>query len=136
MSVGFRTAPGRYSPGPSLRLPAHRASSAVLAGAYPFLAPETPDRGVPVGADLFTGGLFCFDPWTAYSDGDLSNPNVLLAGVIGQGKSALAKSLAIRSIVAGRRVYVPGDPKGEWAVVAEAVDGTVLRLGPGDVVAI
>jgi type IV secretory pathway VirB4 component len=114
-----------------LRLPAHRASSAVLAGAYPFLAPETPDRGVPVGADLFTGGLFCFDPWTAYADGDLTNPNVLLAGVIGQGKSALAKSLAIRSIVAGRSVYVPGDPKGEWGVVAEAVGGTVLRLGSG-----
>ena len=56
---------------------------------------------------------------------------MLLAGVIGQGKSALAKSLAIRAIAAGRRVVVPGDPKGEWGVVADAVGGTTIRLGPG-----
>ncbi|OZB88079.1 MAG: ATP-binding protein [Microbacterium sp. 14-71-5] len=112
-------------------MPAHRASSAVLAGAYPFLAPPCLDQGVPVGVDVFSGGAFCFDPWTQYGDGTLTNPNVLLAGVIGQGKSALAKSLAIRSIAVGRSVYVPGDPKGEWGAVAEAVAGTVLRLGPG-----
>lgn len=67
--------------------------------------------GAPVGADVLGGGLFCFDPWALYESGVLTNPNVLLAGVIGQGKSALAKSLALRSIAAGRRVYVPGDPK-------------------------
>jgi hypothetical protein len=86
---------------------------------------------VYVGADAFIGAPFCFDPWTLYADGVLTNPNVLLAGVIGQGKSALAKSLAVRSVAVGRRVYVPGDPKGEWGAVAEAVGGTVLRLGPG-----
>ncbi|WP_235522348.1 ATP-binding protein [Cellulomonas sp. Root137] len=78
-----------------------------------------------------TGGPFCFDPWALYSAGDLTNPNLLLAGVIGQGKSALAKSLAMRSITAGRAVYVPGDPKGEWAPVAQAAGGTVVRLGTG-----
>lgn len=127
----FRTSPGRYWAGPSLRLPPHRASSAVLAGAYPFLTTQAPAVGAPIGADVLGGGLFSFDPWALYQAGVLTNPNVLLAGVIGQGKSALAKSLALRSIAAGRRVYVPGDPKGEWAVVAEAVGGTVLRLGGG-----
>ena len=120
--------PGRAS---SLRLPAHRASTATLAGAYPFLAPRAIDAGSYVGVDVLTGQPFCFDPWQLYADGHLTNPNMLLAGVIGQGKSALAKSLAVRSIAAGRRVYVPGDPKGEWAVVAEAVGGQVVRLGPG-----
>lgn len=127
----FQSSPGRYWAGPPLRLPAHRASSAVLAGAYPFLTTHAPAVGAPVGADVLGGGLFCFDPWALYEAGVLTNPNVLLAGVIGQGKSALAKSLALRSITAGRSVYVPGDPKGEWAVVAEAVGGTVLRLGGG-----
>src|SRR4029078_494476 len=103
----------------------------VLTGAYPFLAPAQCDVGVPVGVDAFSGGLFCFDPWALYAAGELTNPNVLLAGVIGQGKSALAKSLAVRSITAGRAVYVPGDPKGEWAPVAEAMGGTVVRLGTG-----
>lgn len=127
----FRDKAGRYWAGPTLRLPAHRASSAVLAGAYPFLAPGSVEVGVPVGRDVLGGGVFCFDPWSMYEAGELTNPNVLLAGVIGQGKSSLAKSLALRSIAAGRVVYVPGDPKGEWAIVADAVGGTVLRLGGG-----
>lgn len=127
----FATSRGRFAPGLRLRVPAHRASSATLAGAYPFLAAQALDTGVYVGTDALTGALFCFDPWTHYASGLLTNPNVLLAGVIGQGKSALAKSLAVRSIATGRRVYVPGDPKGEWAVVAEAVGGIVVRLAPG-----
>ena len=99
------------------RLPAHRATSDVLGGAYPFLAAPPPAIGVLIGTDALTGGPFCFDPWGMYAAGELTNPNVVLAGVIGQGKSALAKSLAVRSIAVGRRVYVPGDPKGEWAPV-------------------
>lgn len=127
----FRARAGRYAAGPVLRLPAHRASSATLAGAYPFLAAPSFDLGIPVGLDAFTRTLFCFDPWALYAAGELTNPNVLLAGVIGQGKSSLAKSIALRSITAGRRVYVPCDPKGEWCSVARAVGGTVVRLGPG-----
>ncbi|MCU0294691.1 MAG: type IV secretory system conjugative DNA transfer family protein, partial [Candidatus Nanopelagicales bacterium] len=130
-SVGFRSRAPQWRTWTPFRLPAHRASSATLAGAYPFLATAPCDTGVYVGTDALTGGPFCFDPWSLYTAGVLTNPNVLLAGVIGQGKSALAKSLAVRSIAAGRRVYVPGDPKGEWAAVADAVTGTVLSLGHG-----
>lgn len=131
MTAALRDRSDRWRTWLPLRLPSHRASSATLAGAYPFLAASPLDRGVYVGTDAFTGSVFCFDPWTLYAEGVLTNPNVLLAGVIGQGKSALAKSLAVRSIAAGRRVYVPGDPKGEWAAVAEAVGGRVIALGPG-----
>lgn len=114
-----------------LRVPAHRASSATLAGAYPFLAPSPCQVGVPIGTDAITGEPFCFDPWSLYAAGRLTNPNVALAGVIGSGKSALSKSLAVRAVAAGRRAYVPGDPKGEWVPVAHALGGVVLRLGPG-----
>lgn len=125
------TTRGRLRPAGPLRLPAHRASSATLAGAYPFLAGSPCTTGALVGVDAMTGGPFCFDPWALYAAGELTNPNAVLAGVIGQGKSALAKSLAVRAIASGRRVYVPGDPKGEWGPVAEAVGGVVVRLGPG-----
>jgi type IV secretory pathway VirB4 component len=114
-----------------LRVPSHRASSATLAGAYPFLTPEPCRLGALVGTDALTGEPFSFDPWALYAAGVLTNPNVALAGVIGSGKSALAKSLAVRAIASGRRAYVPGDPKGEWSAVAEQVGGVVLRLGPG-----
>ncbi|WP_246169388.1 ATP-binding protein [Actinotalea subterranea] len=127
----FATPPSRVRPWRPLGLPSHRASTATLAAAYPFLVPPALQTGVPVGLDALGGGVFCFDPWALYAAGELTNPNVLLAGVVGSGKSALAKSLALRSVAAGRRVYVPGDPKGEWAPVARAVGGVVVELGPG-----
>jgi hypothetical protein len=110
----------------------HQATSAVLAGAYPFLAEGgLGAAGVLIGEDLYSGGSFCFDPWVLYTQGVITNPNVLLAGVIGTGKSSCAKCLTTRSIAFGRRVYVPGDPKGEWSAVATAVGGQAIVLGPG-----
>ena len=84
-----------------------------------------------IGQDAWSGGGFCFDPWELYRQGVITNPNCLLAGVVGKGKSFLAKSLATRSIAFGRRIYVPGDPKGEWSVVADAVGGAAIQLRPG-----
>jgi hypothetical protein len=115
-----------------LRLPAHRATSDVLAGAYPFLAEAgLGEAGVFIGQDAWSGAGFCFDPWVLYQAGVLTNPNCLLAGAVGKGKSCLAKSIATRSIALGRRIYVPGDPKGEWTAVAAQVGGATIALGPG-----
>jgi hypothetical protein len=95
------------------RVRAHRATSEVLAGAYPFLAEAAlGSQGTFIGQDAWSGGGFCFDPWVLYQQGVITNPNALSAGVVGKGKSFLAKSLATRSMAFGRRVYVPGDPKG------------------------
>ena len=114
------------------RLPPHRATTAVLAYAYPFLAEAgLGSAGVLIGRDTYSSGSFVYDPWMLYRDGAITNPNVLLAGVIGTGKSALAKSVTTRSLAFGRRVYIPGDPKGEWTSVATAVGGAAIRLGPG-----
>ncbi len=115
-----------------LKVQPHRATSEVLAGAYPFLAEAgLGSEGVLVGHDSWSGAAFCFDPWVLYEHGVLTNPNVLLAGIIGRGKSSLAKSLATRSVAFGRKVYVPGDPKGEWTVVSRAVGGAAIELGGG-----
>jgi len=115
-----------------LRITPHRATSEVLAGAYPFLAEEgLGSAGILVGQDAWSGTAFCYDPWVLYGQGVLTNPNIFLAGQIGRGKSTLAKSIACRSLTFGRRVYVPGDPKGEWAPVARAVGGQVIELGVG-----
>ena len=46
-----------------------------------------------------------------YADGVITAPNVVLAGIVGSGKSSLAKSLYTCNLPFGRRVYVPGDPK-------------------------
>lgn len=115
-----------------LRVKAHHATTEILSGAYPFLAEAgLGSEGVLIGHDSWSGAAFVFDPWVLYAKGVLTNPNVLLAGVIGRGKSALAKSIATRSIAFGRKIYVPGDPKGEWSVVARAVGGIAIELGGG-----
>lgn len=116
-----------------LKVAPHRATSEVLSVAYPFLAEAgLGSEGVLIGHDSWSGAAFCYDPWSLYASGVMTNPNVLLAGVIGRGKSTLAKSLATRSIAFGRRVYVPGDPKGEWTAVSEAVGGAAITLGAGN----
>src|SRR4051794_25339174 len=115
-----------------LRLPRHQDTSATLAGAYPFLAEGgLGSEGVFVGQDLYGGSSFVYDPWVLYSRGLITAPNLVLAGIVGSGKSSLAKSLYTRSIPFGRRVYVPGDPKGEHTAVAEAVGGKAIALGHG-----
>jgi type IV secretory pathway VirB4 component len=131
--------PRAGEPGPAalrtpgrLRLPRHQDTSATLAGAYPFLAEGgLGSDGVFVGQDLYSGSSFVFDPWVLYARGLITAPNVVLAGIVGSGKSALAKSLYTRSIPFGRRVYVPGDPNGEHTPVAEAVGGKAIALGHG-----
>ena len=124
-SAALRT-PGRF------RLPRHQDTSAALAGAYPFLAEGgLGSQGVFVGQDLYSGGSFVYDPWVLYKQGLITAPNVVLAGIVGSGKSSLAKSLYTRSIPFGRRVYVPGDPKGEHTAVAEMVGGKAIVLGHG-----
>lgn len=111
---------------------AHQDTSAVLRGAYPFLAEGgLTAQGVFIGQDMYSGSAFVFDPFELYRQGFITAPNLVLAGIVGAGKSALIKSLYTRSIALGRRVYLPGDPKGEHSEIAEAVGGKAIRLGHG-----
>ena len=134
-----RYLPAAGEPGPAalrspggFRLPRHQDTSAMLAGAYPFLAEGgLGSQGVFVGQDLYSGGSFVYDPWVLYANGIITAPNLVVAGIVGSGKSSLAKSLYTRSLGFGRRVYIPGDPKGEHTAVAEAVGGRAIKLGHG-----
>ncbi len=86
------------------------------------------ERGVAIGS-CTRGGTFRFDPFDAYAEGLVTNPNVLVAGQLGRGKSALVKTLVLRAAVAGRRCVVV-DPKGEYAPVAEALGVVPIALEP------
>jgi hypothetical protein len=115
-----------------MRVPAHRATTRNLQAIYPFVIDSTLGaRGVYVGRQAGSEASFTFDPWQLYAAGVITNPNILLAGVIGRGKSALAKTLALRMTAFGVRVYVPCDPKGEWAPIARALGSQPIALGRG-----
>lgn len=115
-----------------LRVATHQDTTATAAAIYPFVAEEgLTGRGVFVGQDLFSRSSFVFDPWELYAAGQITAPNLVLAGTVGVGKSALAKALVCRSIPFGRKVTVAADPKGEWTAVARQVGGVAIVLGHG-----
>jgi type IV secretory pathway VirB4 component len=109
---------------------AHRVTSAHLQAAYPFVAEGgLPCTSVYVGRDLF-GSSFVFDPWQLYERRILTGLNMLVLGMIGRGKSALVKSLLLRSVLHGVG-GVAFDVKGEYAALSRALGCEPLRLSPG-----
>ena len=106
-------------------------STATLEAIFPFqTASATSTRaGITVGPSP-TGGNFTFDPWTLYQAGQLTNPNMLIIGDVGSGKSALAKTLVWRGLEFGRGAHII-DPKGEYAALADAVGVEPIALRPG-----
>ena len=110
--------------------PAHEATTRHLGALYPFLSePGLGSGGVLVGRDLL-GATFAYDPFELYRRGHLTNPNMVVIGQIGRGKSAFVKTYLWRSAVFGRRAWVV-DPKGEYGALARAwgVEPVCLRAG-------
>ncbi len=117
----------------SLRLverPAHRCTTRHAQAVYPFIAAGgLGGRGVFIGRDA-SGEAFCFDPWVLYGDGLLDDPNVIVLGKLGQGKSALVKTLLWRMLLFGRRAFVL-DVKREYGPLCRAVGVEPISLAPG-----
>ena len=112
------------------RVPAHQVTTRNLGAAYPFIAEAgLGRRGVVIGDDLL-GGSFVFDPFELYAAGVVSNPNMVVFGQIGRGKSAFVKAFLWRQAVFGRRAWVV-DPKGEYGDLADAWGVRPVGLRPG-----
>jgi hypothetical protein len=115
------------------RVPAHQITTRNLGAAYPFIAEAgLGERGVVIGDDLL-GGSFVFDPFELYAQGVVSNPNMVVFGQIGRGKSAFVKTFLWRQAVFGRRSWVV-DPKGEYGDLAAAWGVRPVALRPGGAV--
>lgn len=110
--------------------PSHRATTAHLQAVYPFVSEgHRWCRGPLIGRDLL-GGPFLFDPWELYREGRLTNPNVLVLGQLGRGKSTFIKTLVWRQVAFGRTAWIV-DPKGEYGPLAHAAGCRPLELAPG-----
>jgi type IV secretory pathway VirB4 component len=112
------------------RIRAQRMMDTTAAAAsFPFASADLPlpasGGGVLVGRNPATGGLVCWDRWAQ------PNYNQVILARSGAGKSYLAKLEALRWLYQGVQVLVV-DPDGEYQPLADAVGGTILRLGaPG-----
>ncbi len=110
--------------------PGHRATTRHAQAIYPFMtAGGLGGRGVFIGRDS-SGGAFCYDPWVLYGDGALDDPNAIVLGKLGQGKSSLVKTLLWRMMLFGRRAFVL-DIKREYGPLCEAVGVKPISLIPG-----
>jgi hypothetical protein len=110
----------------------YRGSTAQVQGLYPWLfGGSLPPAGAYLGIDCITGGAFSCHPLAWLADGLVSNPNILLTGVPGAGKSATAKALALRLMPYGVRAFIAGDLKNEYASLARALGAAPVELGPG-----
>lgn len=115
---------------PMPRVPAHVATTRHLSVAYP-LATEAGlgHEGVLIGRDVL-GGSFVYDPFVLYQRGLITNPNMVVFGQIGRGKSSFVKSYLWRQAVFGHRAWVV-DPKGEYGPLARAWGVVPVALRPG-----
>ena len=110
--------------------PGHRSTTRHAQAIYPFItAGGLSGHGVFIGRDS-SGGAFCFDPWVLYGEGVLDDPNVIVLGKLGQGKSALVKTLLWRMLLFGRRAFVL-DVKREYGPLCAAVGVKPVSLAPG-----
>ena len=103
-----------------------------VCGLFPFAVPSGSDvRGVPIGRHLHTAEPVGLDPALWLRTGLVSNTGVWVQGQPGIGKSSITKRMLTGLIGFGMWAVVPGDVKGEYSSLIEALGGTVWRLGRG-----
>ena len=112
-----------------------RSTLAHLRSVYPFhTTAGFGERGALIGADV-TGGFrgFYFDPFEFYAAQHLTNPNVIVMGSVGFGKSATVKALIrrLRAVYGPQRYLAVIDPKGEYGPIADDLGLAIVKLFPG-----
>ena len=135
MTVATPSRPPLLSGRPGIPVEWQRSTMAHLCSAYPFHADQSfGERGVLIGPNV-TGGLsgFYFDPFEFYEQGHLTNPNMIVVGSVGFGKSATVKALVRRAkaVYGSSRYLAIVDPKGEYGDVADDLGLSVVKLHPG-----
>ncbi|TLQ38935.1 type VI secretion protein [Streptomyces marianii] len=109
-----------------------RADTSNAAGAYPFLhGASLPPIGAYIGQNTLTTEAFSAHPSVWVKEGLATNPNVMITGIPGSGKSAHVKALCFRLMAFGHRTLVAGDVKGEYAALCRHLGVDPVRLGPG-----
>jgi type IV secretory pathway VirB4 component len=127
--------PAVWAHTPGLPVDWQRSTMAHLCSAYPFHADASfGDRGALLGTNV-TGGLsgFFFDPFEFYNAGLLSNPNMIVMGSVGFGKSATVKAFVrrLRAVYGSERYLAIIDPKGEYGALAADLGLATVKLYPG-----
>lgn len=111
-----------------------RMTSEQVGGVWPLIAADgLPPTGALMGIDQLSGGAFYADPigWTLTGTAGVTNPNVMIFGAPGQGKSGTVKIFALRMMSYGYRTLILGDVKDEYEALCHALGVAPHAVGHG-----
>lgn len=113
-------------------LAVYHASTHQIGGLFPLLATSpSPAVGAPIGYDVLSGSAFYCHPVEWVLQGLAANPNVVIFGEPGKGKSSTVLGLLLRMMNFGVRAFISGDVKGEYSPLLRALGITPIALGHG-----
>ena len=138
-SVPAPTTRGFRGPGRALDLYVQapvefRGTTVQTCGMWPWvIGAGAPINAVPLGRDLRTGQTVCADPISYFNGGRgiIANPSVFMLGLPGFGKSTCIARMIMGLSAFGVVPLILGDLKPDYLDVVEALDGQVIRVGPG-----
>lgn len=115
------------------RWPVYQAPSGEAAGLLPLLTGHPmPALGARLGYDATSGAAFYCHPVAWVLDGSLAtNPNMMIFGEPGRGKSSTVVAFVLRMMLFGTRCLIAGDVKGEYSPFVRSLGGTPVELGRG-----
>ncbi|WP_226367364.1 ATP-binding protein [Pseudonocardia sp. ICBG162] len=114
------------------RAPVYKATTAEVGGLFPLLASNgVPAIGARLGYDTQSGGAFYVHPTEWVLRGMVTNPNLVVFGEPGRGKSSTVVALMLRMMLFGVRSLISGDVKGEYTPLLRSLGITPIALGRG-----
>ena len=109
-----------------------RTTTDQVGGLYPLLAtPGMPPVGALMGYDALSGGAFYCHPVEWVLRQISTNPNILVFGEPGRGKSSTIAAFLLRMMPFGVRTLIAGDVKGEYSPLVRALGQEPISLGYG-----
>ncbi|RAS59550.1 hypothetical protein C8D87_114162 [Lentzea atacamensis] len=113
-------------------LAVYQAATSEIGGLFPLLAANgVPAVGARMGYDTLSGGAFYAHPIEWVLRGLSTNPNLVVFGEPGRGKSSTIVAFLLRMMCFGFRALIAGDVKGEYSPLVRALGITPIALGRG-----
>jgi len=95
---------------------------------FPFISSSMKDKeGILLGTNLQNNSLIFLNKFNRKK---YKNSNMCVFGASGSGKSYFTKLMILRENIFGKKQYVI-DPDREYGNIAKALDGSIIKIGPG-----
>ena len=112
----------------------YQAATSDIGGLFPLLAANgVPPIGARIGYDTLSGGAFYAHPIEWVLRGWATNPNCVVFGEPGRGKSSTVVAFVLRMMLFGVKTLISGDVKGEYSPLLRTLGISPIALGSGSV---